>query len=210
MRLNFFNKNFFPYITGPGCIIDAGCAAPAFPSSAASCVCETAIGGINELYFIPCTETMNQANVTSVAWWTGLRDADPTKLGRSGIGLGSISKSADRRDRVGSCRTEQITSLTWALKFGIKCLDKTSARSTHAKVNELITKADKYLVIARMCEGADDVLPIGKFDTTDLNWTLPDNFEETQLLEFTLSWRELGVPVPVTVAGLSAVVPKLI
>lgn len=203
----FVKRFFMPYLSGPACTIEAGCDEPDFPTSTNQCECTTAVGGLNELYFIPCTETFSEANIISLTWWQGLITA--STLGRSGLGLGSITKKAQKNDRVASCRTEQVTGMTWALKFGIKCFDKTSARSTHAKVNELVTKSSKYLLIARMCDGDNDILPIGKFDMSDLNWTLPDNAEDNQVVEIELSWKELGIPVPVAVAGLSTVVPKL-
>lgn len=204
-----------PVLTGPGCLLEAGCEVPTFPVSVGTCACTTAVGGVNELYFIPCTESMTSVNLASIPWWENLigdAEAEPPvvgTLGRSGIGLGSIGKKTQKNDRLGSCRTEQITSMTWALKFGIKCFDKTSARSTQAKLNTLLLNGDKFLVIARMCDGDNEILPIGKFVTSDLNWTVPDNFEDNQLVEIELSWQELGIPVPMTVAGLSAVLPKL-
>jgi hypothetical protein len=204
---NLFRRLFMPYLAGPGCTIDAGCSAPDFPDTVASCFCTTSSGGINELYFIPCTATFSQTNLLLISWWQAFITAGT--LGRSGLGLGSIGKKGQKNDRVASCRTEQITMITWALKFGIKCFDKTSARSTHAKITELLTKADKYLLVARLCEGAEEILPIGKFDTTDLNWTVPDNAEDNQLVEIELSWKELALPQPLTVAGLAAILPKL-
>lgn len=204
---DFLRKFFFPYLSGAACTLEAGCDEPDFPQTTESCLCTTAAGGINELYFIPCTEVFTEANVTNVAWWQDLVTAGT--LGKSGLGLGSIGKKSQRNERVASCRTEQLTGITWALRFVIKCMDKTSARSTHAKVNELIAKADKYLLVARMCDGDNDILPVGLFDLSDMNWTVPDNSEESQTVEFEASWKELGLPVPVTVAGLSSVVPKL-
>lgn len=200
-----------PYTSGPGCVVQEGCDAPNFPQSTQQCICEPAVGGINELYFIPCTETFSQANVTNVAWWTALvgTPEDPGPLGRSGLGLGSIAKKTDRKERMGSCRTEQVISITWALKYQIKCFDKSSARSTCAKMNELITRFNNYFVVARMCDGENTILPIGLFDTSDFNWTVPDNNEETQIAEVEVSWKELGFPCTVDVAGLSAVLPKL-
>lgn len=200
-----------PFINGPGCIIDALCPAPAFPTSETQCVCEVAVGGLNELYFAPCTETFSEANVLDIDWWTirvGTPE-EPGNLGKSGLGLGSITKKSQKVARVGSCRTEQLISITWALKFQIKCFDKSAARSTCAKMDELILKADKYLLIARMCDGDDTILPIGKFNTSDFNWTVPETDEDEQIAEVELSWKQLGFPCTVDVAGLSTVLPKL-
>lgn len=211
MLNNLIRRLLMPYQSGPACTILEGCAAPAFPQSTLQCLCEIALGGLNELYFVPCTDTFNEQNVTDVDWWTALVGTveEPGPLGRSGLGIGSIGKKTDKKERVASCRTEQLTSITWAIKFQIKCFDKSSARSTCAKMNELILKFDKYLVVARMCDGENTILPVGKFDTSDFNWTVPDNNEEAQIAEVELSWKELGFPCTVDVAGLSAVLPKL-
>jgi hypothetical protein len=150
---------------------------------------------------------MTEANILDTAWWSGLVSAE--QLGRLGIGLGSIAKKSDKKERVGSCRTEQIVSTTWALTYVIKCFDKTSARTTTAQANAIITRSSNFLLIARMCDGDGTVLPIGVFTPSDFNWTVPDNSEEFQSITLELSWVELGLPKTYDVAGLSAVVPKV-
>lgn len=200
-----------PYISGPACVIEGECPQPAFPVASSVCVCEVALGGINELYFVPCTETFSEANVLDLDWWTTLIGSveAPGTLGRSGLGLGSIAKKSDKKVRVSSCRTEQVISITWALKFQILCFDKSAARSTCAKMNELILSSNKYLLVARMCDGDNTILPVGVFNTSDFNWTVPDNNEENQVAEVELSWKQLGFPCTVDVAGLSGILPKL-
>jgi hypothetical protein len=79
---------------------------------------------------------------------------------------------------------------------------------THEQINALIANAGNYQLIARMCDGPDTVLPIGPIVLSDFNWTVPDNFEEVQVIELELSWVELGMPKTYEIAGLSAVVPK--
>lgn len=195
-----------PVLTGPACSPSVDCPLVEFPQSSALCVCELAVGGINDLYLIPCSETLSETNLLDVAWWQGL--ITDGKLGRIGVGLGSIAKKSDRKERVGSCRTEQIVQTTWALTYVIKCFDKTSARTTTEQVNTLINKFNNFLLIARMCDGSDTVLPIGGFTTSDFNWTVPDNSEEYQNVSLELSWLELGLPRTYDVAGLSAVLPK--
>lgn len=204
-----FKRFFMPYLNGPGCVLTEGCGVPNFPTSVANCVCETAAGGINELYFIPCTSTFTEANITDLAFWSALVDEDTGTLGRSGIGLGSIAKGNVVTERVGSCRDVQIMSITWNMTFAIKCFDKSSARSTCAKMNELVNNFDKYLLVARMCDGENTVLPVGRFTTSDFDWVVPDNSDETQTATLQLSWKEKGFPCTVDVAGLSTVLPKL-
>lgn len=195
-----------PVMTGPACNPTLDCPIVQFPQSSALCQCDLAVGGINDLYFISCDSIMSETNVLDVAWWQGL--IDDNKLGRIGIGLGSIGKKGSKTERVSSCRPEQVVQATWAMKYVIKCFDKTSARVTTEQMNALITKANSFLLIARMCDGSDTVLPIGVFTTTDFDWTVPDNSEEFQNVTVELSWLELGLPRSYDVAGLSAVLPK--
>lgn len=197
-----------PFINAPACNTDDCVDDLVFPVTAPTCVVETAQGGINELYFIPCAETMSETNVLALSWWTGLKTAN--KIGRSGLGIGSIGKKGDTRAKIASCRAEQLTSITWALRFRMLAFDKTSARTHCAKMNALITGFGSFLVIARMCDGADTILPIGVFTTSDANWVVPENSEDSQSMELEISWKELGMPCTVDVPGLSTVVPKLV
>lgn len=195
-----------PVTTAPACNPSIDCPLATFPESSSLCTCDLAVGGVNDLYFIPCDQTLSETNILDVGWWQGLKDTG--KLGQMGIGLGSIGKKQDKKERVGSCRTEQIVQTTWALVYTIKCFDKTSDRVTTSQINTLITKFNNFLCVARMCDGDDTVLPIGVFTTSDFDWVVPDNNEEFQTAKIELSWLELGLPKTYDVAGLSAVVPK--
>lgn len=195
-----------PLLTAAACNPGVDCPLVEFPQSSALCQCDLAVGGVNDLYFIQCDQVMSEENILDVAWWQGL--VEDGALGRLGIGLGSIAKKSDKKERIGSCRTEQIVQTTWALTYVIKCFDKTSARTTTEQVNTLVTKFNNFLLIARMCDGTDTVLPIGVFTTSDFGWTVPDNAEEYQNISLELSWLELGLPRTYDVAGLSAVLPK--
>lgn len=199
-----------PVLTAAACNPSVDCPLVEFPQASATCQCTLAVGGINELYFIPCTETLSETNILNVAWWAGLvgDSAAAGTLGRLGIGLGSIAKKADKKERVGSCRIEQVVQTTWALTWVIKCFDKTSARITTEQVNTLIQKFNNFLLVARMCDGSDVILPIGVFTTSDFNWTVPDNFEEYQNVTLEFSWNEIGLPKTYDVVGLSDVLPK--
>lgn len=200
-----------PVLTAAACNPSVDCPLVQFPQSSALCQCDLAVGGVNDLYFIPCDQIMSETNLLDPGWWASLvneSNPDASLLGRIGIGLGSIAKKSDKKERVGSCRTEQIVQTVWALTYVIKCFDKTSARTTTEQVNTLITKFNNFLLIARMCDGADTVLPIGVFTTSDFNWTVPDNSEEYQNITLELSWPELGLPKTYDVPGLSAVLPK--
>lgn len=195
-----------PYLSGPACTL-GDCPTSTFPAITESCVCTPSPGGINELYFIPCTETFSEVNVTDPYWWANLVDTDV--LGRSGLGLGSIAKKSSTSERFSSCRTEQPTAIIWALTFVIKCFDKTSARATCAILNEILLNFSKYLVVARMCDGEETILPIGVYSASDFDWTVPDNFEENQSATIEISWYQFAFPCTIDVPGLQAVVPKL-
>lgn len=200
-----------PVQTAAACIPSVACPASPFPTATASCTCTTSVGGVNDLYFIPCDQEMTEANILDVQWWTTLTTGSSPStsfLGNIGQGLGSIAKKADKKERLASCKVESVVSTTWALKYVLKCFDKTTDKVTNEQVNQLITNASKYQLIARMCDGDDTVLPIGPFATSDFNWIVPDNFEEIQTIELEVSWFELGLPKVYTVTGLSAVVPK--
>lgn len=200
-----------PVLTAAACVPTQQCPATPFPVRTASCNCVLTTGGVNDLYFIPCDQVMSEANITSTEWWQALVDGSSpgtSFLGNLGIGLGSIAKKSDKKERVGSCKVEQVISTTWALKYVLKCIDKSADKVTHEQVDALINNSGKYLVIARMCDGDNTVLPIGVFTLSDFNWTVPDNFEEVQTIDLELSWFELGLPKTYDVVGLSAIVPK--
>jgi hypothetical protein len=200
-----------PVLTAAACVPSVACPATPFPVATASCSCTLSTGGVNDLYFIPCDQVLSEVNLLDTAWWEALVAGDSpgsSFLGNIGIGLGSIAKKTDRKERVGSCKTEQVVSTTWALTYTLKCFDKSVEKVTHEQINTLINGAGNYLVIARMCDGDNTVLPIGTFIVSDFNWTVPDNFEEVQSVLIELSWFELGLPKTYDVTGLSAVVPK--
>jgi hypothetical protein len=200
-----------PVLTAAGCVPSVACPATPFPTATASCACETSAGGVNDVYILPCDQEMTEANILDIAWWQDIVDgASPstTFLGRLGRGLGSIGKKNVKTQRLESCKIEQVISTSWALKYVLTCFDKSAERITNEQLTTLIRSAPNYLAIARMCEGDDVVLPIGKFIVSDFDWTVPDNFEEIQTLTVELSWVEIGMPRTYTVTGLSAVVPK--
>lgn len=200
-----------PVLTTAACTPTAECPVVPFPVATANCTCTTTTGGVNDLYFIPCTEVMSEANITDPDWWTSILtegSGGSSALGNLGKGLGSITKKTDKKQRLSSCRVEQVISTTWALKYQLFCFDKSADKVTHEQVNALIANSGNYQLIARMCDGADTVLPIGPMVLSDFNWTVPDNFEEYQFIELEVSWVELGLPRTYDVAGLSAVVPK--
>jgi hypothetical protein len=195
-----------PVFSSPACVANDNCEQLPFPQGSANCNPEISNGGVNDVYFLPCTETISESNLLNTTWWQTL--VDDGNLGAVGVIVGSIVRGNVRNVRVGSCQTEQPVSMTWNLTFEIRLIDKTSEKVTHEQADALIQRFGQYQAIARMCDGDNTVLPIGPFTTTDLNWTVPNNFEEEQVVSVTISWQQLGLPRPYTVAGLSAIVPK--
>lgn len=200
-----------PVLTGPACNNADECPVSPFPTASSLCVPLTSAGGVNDLYFIPCSEEMTEANITDTAWWEALLSGGSggsSLLGNVGAGLGSIAKLSDIRERISSCKPEQIISATWGLTYVLKTFDKSSEKTTHDQVSSLFDSAPRYQLIARMCDGENTVLPIGVVSLNDFNWTVPDNSEALQTITLVLSWVEKGLPRTYEVAGLSAVVPK--
>jgi hypothetical protein len=196
-----------PVTTGPACLSNETCPVSPMPTIDANCGGKKiAQGGVNDLYFIPCTETLSEANILDVAWWTALKTAG--NLGNIGEGIGSIAKLSEKKEKTGSCKTEEIISITWGLKYVIKKFDKTSADKTRDQMNALLQRSSNFQLIARMCDGSDKVLPVGSFQTSGFNWTVPESNEDARTVELELSWTEFGIPKEYTVAGLSAIIPK--
>lgn len=197
-----------PVLTAAGCTNSAACPVTPLPSASAQCNPLTSIGGINDVYFIPCSEEMTEVNIVDTAWWTALAAGSPSSLGALGRGLGSIAKKNVKTDRLSSCEVESVISSSWGLKYILKVFDKSTDKVTNTQITTLINSASRYLAIARMCDGEETVLPIGRFTVSDFDWNVPDNFEELQTVTIEISWFELGLPKVYTVTGLSAIVPK--
>ncbi len=200
-----------PVLTAAACTPTVACPIPSFPSATATCACERSQGGVNDVYIIPCDQVLSETNLNDVSFWQTLVDGasgGSVFLGRLGRGLGSIAKKATKSQRLESCKVEQVISATWSLKYVLTCFDKSVDRVTNAQLTALINNSSSFLAVARMCDGDDTVLPIGKFIVSDFDWSVPDNFEDIQTLTIELSWFELGMPRTYTVTGLSAVVPK--
>lgn len=195
-----------PVVTGVSCLTNESCPGVLMPQTTAVCEPKTRKGGVNDLYFIPCSEVMSEENILDIDWWQDLVDND--KLGNIGLGIGSIAKKSVKTEKIGSCRPEQIVGATWALKYQIKVFDNTSADKTTEQLNNLIQRFSQFIVVARMCDGDDVVLPIGKFSTSDFDWVVPESSEDPQVVSFEISWEEFAKPKTYTVAGLSAIVPK--
>lgn len=195
-----------PVLIGPACLTGVDCPVVIFPRNPNACQRSFRKGGVNDLYFIPCSETLSEANITSLTWWQGLLTDE--KFGNVGVGLGSIARESVSTEKVGSETIDELTGMKWGLTYTIKNFDKTSADVTKDQMDKLIKKFPSFLLIARMSDGDDTVLPVGAFVTTDFNWTVPEDSNNLQTIQIKLVWDEIGLPKQYAVAGLSAVIPK--
>lgn len=195
-----------PVLQGAACLTSTECPALVFPTSPTKCNRSFRNGGVNDLYFIPCSELLTESNLTDITWWQGLLTGN--KLGNVGVGLGSIARKNITTEKVGSEQEPEPTGITWALKYIIKNFDKTTADTTKIQMDALINKFNRFLLVARMSDGDETVLPIGRFTTSDFNWTVPEDSNQIQNIELELSWKELGLPKQYNIAGLATVLPK--
>lgn len=195
-----------PFLTGAACIANEDCPVPAFPASVGTCTCDFFYGGFADLYFLPCTTDFSQASITDTDTWQAAVTAE--EVGYMGKGLGSMAKKSDVKQRVSSCKTEDIVSITWAIKYQIKCFDLTSTSAVENKINHIVKYKDQLLLVGRMCQDDERIMPVGQFNVSDLNMTIPDNSEEPSVAEVEFSWKEFGIPKTYIVAGLGEIIPK--
>jgi hypothetical protein len=184
------------------------CTIAALPEAGAdACQCDTWSGRINDLYFIKCTEAITPGHLVDTAWWAAL--VANGKLRNTGVGIGSYGKNSITTFDAGGCGLATVQQVEWKLDYQIFCIDKSSSYATHEFVDALVKGALKnYNLVARFCDGDNVILPIGKVDIIDFDNALPS--ATTDFMSFTLSlgWKQLGVPTPLEVAGLSSVLPK--
>ncbi len=171
------------------------------------CECDTVTGRINDLYFIECSETISEANLLDTAWWQSLIDDD--KIFNLGKGVGGYGQSAVTTFDAGGCIGESVQNIKWQLDYKVYCIDKASTFWNHEFAEVLLQGGLKnYNVIARYCGLDDTILPIGRVELSNFNNLLPESTDEFMSFEYSFSWKKLGVPVPLIVTGLSAVLPK--
>lgn len=195
-----------PVLIGPACLTGTNCPVVLFPKNPDACARSMRKGGVNDLYFIPCSEVLSEVNLLDIAWWQGLLTAN--KVGNIGIGLGSIARESIQTEKVGSESLPEPVNMSWGITYTIKNFDKTSADVTKEQMDKLLTRFPSFILVARMSDGDDTVLPIGNYTPADFNWTVPEDALQVQSIQFKLTWYEFGLPKQYTVAGLNAILPK--
>jgi hypothetical protein len=172
-----------------------------------NCQCNTWTGRINDIYLIECTQAINATNLVDTTWWQALIDSD--KIRNLGVGIGSYGQSAITTFDAGGCGTATVEQIEWKLDYQIFCIDQSASYYTHEFISALIGGALRnYNLVARFCDGDNVILPIGKVNLSSFDNSLPAS--TTEFMSFTLQfgWKSMVVPTPLTVAGLSAVLPK--
>jgi hypothetical protein len=164
---------------------------------------------LNDLYFIECSETINETNLLDTAWWQAL--VDNNKIFNLGIGIGSYGQKNITTFDKGGCGSASVEQIEWALSYQVFCIDKSTQYWNHEFAETIVKGALKhYNVVARYCDGTDVILPIGKVDLSSFNNELPASTEEFMSFQYEFSWKGLTVPTPLTVTGLSSVLPKAV
>jgi len=183
------------------------CNATVLPTKTSNtCECTTWSGRLNDLYFIECSEAINEANLLDTAWWQGL--IDDNKIFNLGVGIGSYGQKNITTFDKGGCGSPSVEQIEWALNYQVFCVDKTTFYN-HEFADSLVKGGLKfYNVIARYCDGADVILPIGKVDLSLFDAALPASTEEFMSFTYEFSWKSLSVPTPMIVTGLNTVLPK--
>jgi hypothetical protein len=196
--------NYSNFLSSCVCTVDA---LPTKTTNA--CECTTWSGRLNDLYFIECSETINATNLLDLAWWEAA--IMNQKLFNLGIGIGSYAKKNLTTFDVGGCGTATVQQIEWALTYNVYCIDKSTQYFNHEFADAMLKGAYKnYNMIGRFCDGDDVILPIGKVNLSDFDSVLPASNDEFMNFVYEFSWKGLNVPTPLTVAGLSVVLPKAV
>lgn len=193
--------NYSNFIQNCSCTVNA---LPPVPST--SCECTTWSGRLNDLYFIECTEEVNEDNLLNAGWWSVL--VQDGKIHRMGMGIGSYAKKNLTTFDKGGCGSASVEQIEWAINYQIFCVEKTEFLS-HQFADAMVKGAYKnYNLVARYCDGDEVILPIGKVTLSDFDSALPASPEEFMSFTYEFSWKGLWVPSPLVVAGLNDFVPK--
>src|SRR5690348_9819373 len=99
-----------PVQTAAACLVNVDCPVVPLPQAVGGCIPTLSFGGVNDLYAIPCTEAMTEANILDTTWWQAL--VTNSNLGNIGLGLGSIGKKSTKTEKVASGLVEQLISIT--------------------------------------------------------------------------------------------------
>jgi|GEM_PF-4814808 len=185
------------------------CRTEQLPITIDPCNSEVWYGRVNEILFVPCAEQIDKAWILDLINWKKFF-IDAGFLGRrTGKGIGSYSQTnATAVDTGANCGIPSLegTKSTWELTYRKVIIDRTAQLSTHAFANKLHAGAlGQYKLFARYCDAPDMLLPIGKVALSKFNNTLPESVDDFMNIEYGFQWKQMGIPTPILVPGLSAV-----
>lgn len=184
------------------------CVASDLPNLPVECSPEVWGGRVNEIIFVPCTEEIDDEWALDLANWTRLFTGAGTGR-KSGKGIGSYQQSAATAvDTGANCGVPTLVGvkITWELLFRSVIIDKDAALKTHEFANKLQAGAlAQYKLFARFCDAPDTILPIGKVSLSQFNNILPEGIEEFMTINYGFQWKQRGIPTPIVVSGLDAI-----
>lgn len=186
------------------------CAQAVLPTRVASaCECKPWSGRLNDLYFLDCSLEVNETNLLDLDWWEAAITAG--KIFNLGVGIGGYKKKGAITFDAGGCFGATIEQVEWSLTYEVYCVDKSSVHYTHKFADQLVNGAMKnYNLIGRYCDGNDVIVPIGKAIIADMDNELPTDLTSFMKFSYEFTWKQLGVPTPLEVAGLSSVLAKAV
>ena len=186
----------------------ADCIGTTLPTLPTECNPEVWGGRVNEIIFVPCAEEIDDAWALDLANWTRLFTGTGTGR-KSGKGIGSYQFSAGTPiDTGANCGVPTMVGvkMTWELLFRSVIIDKDEEFKTHEFASKLQAGAlNQYKLFARFCDAPDTILPIGKVALSQYNNILPEGTEEFMTINYGFQWKQRGVPTPIVVAGIDAI-----
>lgn len=185
------------------------CQTEKLPEAPDSCNLEVWYGRVNEVLFVPCTEIIDTAWMLDLTNWTKFFVDAGFEGRRTGKGIGSYTQTnATAVDTGANCGVPSLegTKSTWELTYRKVIIDRSAQLTTHAFANKLQAGAlSQYKLFARYCDAPDMILPIGKVSLSKFNNTLPESVDDFMNIEYGFQWKQMGIPTPVLIPGLSAV-----
>lgn len=188
---------------------NTNCNTEQLPNITDPCNPEVWYGRLNEVLFVPCSEEIDEAWMMDLSNWESNFITGSFLGRRTGKGLGSYTQTtATAIDTGANCGipTLEGTKFTYELTFKKVIIDKSTQLTTHEFANKIQSGAlSQYKIFGRYCDAPDMILPIGKVSLSKLINTLPEGLDEYMMIEYGFQWRQMGIPTPVLVSGLGAI-----
>jgi hypothetical protein len=170
---------------------------------------------INEIYFIPCDYSngdFDEATLSDIAYWQGLVNITTPLIRTSGKVVASYAKGEQVNLFSGSQIGEEPAYVSWDLTVKKRIYDMEGDFADIENLNKILQGAlNSYNVVARYTDDKDFILPIGAVVLQDFTDTHPEGNNEFHETTYVLRWtpNKISMPTPISVAGLSDVIPVL-